>query len=294
MDFEQLKIFITVVDSGSFTKAAELMYISHSTTSRNVSALEEALGARLLDRDSRGLSLTQAGKLLYREGKLLLERTDELERKVRNVESGETGRLSVAGANLFTGEQNELLAAFCSQYPDVVLGIYHNELSSVHSLVGKGEMDIGVTFSYAPLKNPEDFEFRSVAEERFCAVCSENHPLAQKKSVNASELSRENYVGVGEQRSGFARRLEEEIFKNRTEREISSAPTLESLFLQVRNGNGVSLVPYPMAREFGKNCAMIDIEDIDTRFEIVVFWRKDNANPSLQLFTKLLSEKVIN
>ncbi|MFB0920560.1 MAG: LysR family transcriptional regulator [Oscillospiraceae bacterium] len=294
MDFEQLKIFITVVDSGSFTKAAELMYISHSTTSRNVSALEDALGVRLLDRDNRGLSLTQAGRLLYREGKLLLEKTDELESKVRNVESGETGRLSVAGANLVSGEMNELLSDFCSRYTDVILGIYHNELSEVHGLVGKGEMDLGVTFSYALPKNPEDFEFRSVGEEKFCLVCAAAHPLALKKSVRTSELGTERYVGVGEQRSGFSRRLEEEIFKYKPEREVLSVPTLESLFLKVRNGNGVSLVPYPMAREFGKNCAVLDIEDLDSRFEIVVFWRKDNANPSLQLFTKLLSGRVIN
>ncbi len=294
MDFEQLKIFIKVVDSGSFTKAAELMYISHSTTSRNVSALEEALGTRLLDRDSRGLSLTKAGALLYREGKILLEKTEELENKVRNVESGETGNLSVSSVYLFSSELNEIYGAFCSRYPDVVFGIYHNELSEVHNLVGKDEMDLGVTFSYALPKNPEDYEFCGVSEERFCVVCSETHPLALKKSVKASELSRENYVGVGEQRSGFLRRLEDEIFKNKPEREVLSVPTLESLFLQVRNGNGISLVPYPMAREFGKNCATLDIEDVDTRFDIVVFWRRDSNNPSLTLFTKLLGGKVIN
>jgi len=195
---------------------------------------------------------------------------------------------------LFSGELNEMYGAFCSRYPDVVLGIYHNELSEVHSLVGKGEMDLGVTFSYALPKNPEDFEFRVVSEERFCVVCAETHCLALKKSVKASELSRENYVGVGEQRSGFLRSLEEEIFRNKPESEVLSVPTLESLFLQVRNGNGISLVPYPMAREFGKNCAAIDIEDIDTRFNIVVFWRRDNDNPSLPLFKKLLSGAAIN
>lgn len=294
MDFEQLKIFITVVDCGSFTKAAELMYISHSTTSRNVSALEDALGIRLLDRDSRGLRLTQAGRLFYSEGKLLLEKTEELENKVRNAESGETGKLSVASVYLYSGELNKIYGAFCSRYPNVVLGIYHNELSEVHSLVGKGEMDLGVTFSYALPKNPEDFEFRSVAEEKFCVVCSETHTLALKKSVKASELGVESYVGVGEQRSGFARRLEEEVLKNKPEREILSVPTLESLFLQVRNGNGISLVPYPMAREFGKNCAALDIEDVDTRFDIVVFWRRDNNNLSLPLFTRLLTGKTIN
>ena len=291
MDFEQLKIFISVVDSGSFTKAAELLYISHSTTSRNVSALEDTLGVRLLDRDSRGLSLTQAGKLLYREGKLLLDKTEELENKVRNAENGETGKLSVASVYLFSAELNELYSAFCSHYPNVVFAIYHNELSEVHGLVGKGEMDLGVTFSYALPKNPEDFEFQSVAEEKFCVVCSDTHPLALKKSVKASELRRENYVGVGEQRSGFSKKLEENILKNKPQSEVLSVPTLESLFLQVRNGSGISLVPYPMAREFGKNCAFLDVEDVDTRFEIVVFWRKDNNNPSLPLFTKSLTEK---
>ncbi len=291
MDFEQLRIFISVVDQGSFTKAAETMYISHSTTSRNVSALEENLGVRLLERCTRGLKLTEAGNLLYREGKLLLEKTEELERAVRNAESSEKGKISIASVYMFSKELNDLYGEFCSKYPDVVLGIYNHELSEVLSLVGKTEADIGVTFSYALPKNTEDFEFRRVAEERFCVVCAEKNPLALKKSVRADELRTENYVSVGEQRSEFTKRLEEKILKNRPEGETLSVPTLESLFLQVRSGNGVSLVPYPMAREFGKNCAMLDIEDMDTRFDIVAFWRKDNDNPALPFFSKLIEKE---
>ena len=292
MDFEQLSIFIAVVDCGSFTKAAETMYISHSTTSRNVSALEEALGTRLLSRDSRGLKLTEAGKLLYSEGKLLLERTEELEHAVRNVETGERGSVSVASVYLYSKELNELYGEFCSRYPNVVFGIYHHELSEAIGLVGRGEADLGITFSYAFPKNAEDFEFRKVAEERFCVVCSERHPLSSKKKVRAEELRNESYVGVGKQRSGFTKRLEEEILGLKPERPVLSVPTLESLFLQVRRGNGISLVPYPMARELGKNCTVLDIEDVDTRFDIVVFWRKNSDNPSLPLFTKLLSAEM--
>ena len=291
MDFEQLRIFISVVEHGSFTKAAETMYISHSTTSRNVSALEESLGTDLLIRDSRGLKLTEAGGLLFREGKLLLEKTQQLENKVRNVESGETGKLSAASIFLYSSELNELFESFCSKYPDVVLGIYHHELSEVFSLVGKGGADLGVTFSYALPKDTESLEFREVAEEKFCVICSEAHPLAARKSVKAAELRSESYVSVGEQRSGFAKRLEEEVLGNSPENGVLSVPSLESLFLQVRSGNGVSLVPYPMAREFGKNCAVLDIEDVDTLFNVVVFWRKDNRNPSLLLFTKLLTKE---
>ncbi|MEA4895835.1 MAG: LysR family transcriptional regulator [Oscillospiraceae bacterium] len=291
MDLEQLKIFITVVDSGSFTKAAELMYISHSTTSRNVSALEDALGTGLLDRGSRGLSLTPAGKLLYSEGKLLLEEAEELDNRIKSVGRGESGRLSIASASLYSGEMNEIYRDFCSRWPGVVMAVHNNELSEVHSLVAKGEVDLGVTFSYSMPKNRDDFELCDVAEEKFCVVCAETHPLAKRKSVVISELRKESYVGVGEQRSGFARRLEEEAFGEKPEQAAMSAPTLESLFLQVRNGCGISLVPYPMAREHGKNCSLLDVEDADTRFQIVVFWRKDNDNPSLPLFTGLLAEK---
>ena len=149
---------------------------------------------------------------------------------------------------------------------------------------------MGVTFSYALPKDTESFEFYEVAEERFCAVCADTHPLAAKKSVKAAELRGENYVSVGNQRSGFAKKLEEEVLGDRPGSGVLSVPSLESLFLQVQSGHGVSLVPYPMAREFGKNCAALDIEDVDTRFDVVVFWRKDNQNPSLPLFTRLLEK----
>lgn len=85
MDLDQIRIFTAVVEHGSFTRAAEALYISHSTTSRRVSALEESLGVVLLLRNSRGIRLTKAGELLYREGKALLERAEAIRKAVRNA-----------------------------------------------------------------------------------------------------------------------------------------------------------------------------------------------------------------
>ncbi len=292
MDFEQLRIFISVVEHGSFTKAAETMYISHSTTSRNVSALEESLNVKLLIRDSRGLKLTEAGNLLYREGQILLQKAGELETAVQNAGSGASGVLSVASVKLYSRELNNAYREFCSHYPDVVLGIYHHELSEVFGLVNRAEADLGITFSYSLPKELESFEIRKVAQEKCCVIVPQGHPLASKKTVRASELREVSYVSVGLQRSEFTRRLEEEILKDRPMNEILSVPTLESLFLQVRSGNGISIVPYPMALEYGENCSVLDIEDVDTRFDVVAFWRKDNENPSLPLFTELLAQEL--
>lgn len=83
MELEQLRIFVAVAESGSFTKGAKQLYISHSTTSRAISALEEELGQRLLDRDNRILGLTGAGELLLREAKTILASVDGLREQLR-------------------------------------------------------------------------------------------------------------------------------------------------------------------------------------------------------------------
>ena len=86
MDLEKLRIFLAVADCGSFSRGARTLYISHSTTSRAVTALEEELGVRLLERDNRVLGLTPAGQILLEEAKSLLGQADELVRRVRDAE----------------------------------------------------------------------------------------------------------------------------------------------------------------------------------------------------------------
>jgi len=83
MELEQLRIFVAVAECGSFSRGARRLYISHSTTSRAVSALEEELGVRLLERGNRVLGLTAAGETLLQEARTLLERSEQAARRVR-------------------------------------------------------------------------------------------------------------------------------------------------------------------------------------------------------------------
>ena len=88
MELEQLRIFLAVAEEKSFTRGAKKLFISHSTTSRAVSALEEELGTPLLRRGNRVLGLTEAGELLCREGGELLRRAEELTKKVSGTKIG--------------------------------------------------------------------------------------------------------------------------------------------------------------------------------------------------------------
>ena len=83
MDLEKLRIFLTVAECRSFSLGAQRLYISHSTTSRAVSALEEELGVPLIRRDNRVLGLTPAGEILREEARMLLEQAEQAARRVR-------------------------------------------------------------------------------------------------------------------------------------------------------------------------------------------------------------------
>ena len=79
MELEQIRVFIAVAQTGSFSLAARHLFISHSTTSRTVSALEEELGVRLIQREnSRVMGLTPAGKIVLEQGGALLKDAERL------------------------------------------------------------------------------------------------------------------------------------------------------------------------------------------------------------------------
>lgn len=85
MELEQLRVFAAVADEGSFTGAARRMYISHSTVSRTVTALEEELGVRLVERDNRFIALTKAGAVLREEAEHLLSTASAAAARVKAV-----------------------------------------------------------------------------------------------------------------------------------------------------------------------------------------------------------------
>ena len=85
MELEQLRVFAAVADEGSFTGAARRLYISHSTVSRTVTALEEELGVRLVERDNRFIALTKAGAVLREEAGSLLTAASSAAARVKAI-----------------------------------------------------------------------------------------------------------------------------------------------------------------------------------------------------------------
>ncbi len=85
MELSQLRVFAAVAETGSFSKAARALYVSHSTTSRGVAALEEELGVKLIERGNAVFGLTEAGERLLPRAKEILRLADETEEEMRAI-----------------------------------------------------------------------------------------------------------------------------------------------------------------------------------------------------------------
>ena len=143
-----LRYFVKVVETGSFTRAAEAFSVPPSSLSRRISALEDALGARLFKRTTRLVQVTEIGKLYHDQVQDILLRLEESDESVRSYQSRPMGQLRISSMVGF-GERLLLprMDEFRSLYPDIVLDV---SLSDELSALGRDDVDIAIRGGYAP------------------------------------------------------------------------------------------------------------------------------------------------
>ncbi len=143
MDIKQLINFITIVEEGNITKAAQKLHISQPPLSNQLKALEEELGVKLIERGSRKVTLTDVGNLLYKRGKDMVNVFESTLNEVEDFKSGIEGVLkigAVSTCNQFI--PNELISPYAKQYPKVKFELYEGNTYEVVDMIERGIVDI--------------------------------------------------------------------------------------------------------------------------------------------------------
>ena len=145
MDIKQLINFITIVEEGNITKAAQKLHISQPPLSNQLKALEEELGVKLIERGSRKVTLTDVGNLLYKRGKNMVNVFESTLNEIEDFKFGIEGVLkigAVSTCNQFI--PNELICPYTKQYPKVKFELYEGNTYEVIDMIERGIVDIGV------------------------------------------------------------------------------------------------------------------------------------------------------
>ncbi len=145
VDLRKLEALVAVVETGSFSRAAEKIHLTQPTISGHIKALEEYFGLRLFDRHTRSVHPTRAGKLLYDYAKKLLLLYRELEREMAYFKGEKVGKLDLGGSTI-PGQYilPHLIADFRKAYPGISVFLKVGDTEDIIARVREGELELGM------------------------------------------------------------------------------------------------------------------------------------------------------
>jgi DNA-binding transcriptional LysR family regulator len=192
IDVRQLRAFVTVAESGSFTRAAGSLNLSQPALTVQIRKLEEGLGLRLFDRNTRSVALTRSGReLLPALGRILRE-LDGVVAETRQLSTMQRGIVRLAVLPSFaSGVLPEIIADFRRRHAGIGFSIRDVIASRVAELVATGEVDLGLTGG--AVLGP-DLEILLRGTDRMHAVYPEGHALARRSAIGIAELARHPLV----------------------------------------------------------------------------------------------------
>lgn len=241
LQIDEIQALVAVAETGSFRAAADALFISPPALSRRIERLEAALGARLLERTTRRVTLTAVGRQFLEPAQQAL---DNLSAAVQNVQDTTALRRGVVTvASVPSAAQHLLpaaLVAFSQQYPEVRVKVVDEGAQEVLAQVVGGQADFGLNFMGA---QEPGLDFTALCRETYLLAVRSDHRLARRKSIAWSELQQEKLISVS--RTSGNRLLIDNALSRLSQRpvafhEVSHVATLIHL---VRAGLGVGAVP---------------------------------------------------
>ncbi|NOD92112.1 LysR family transcriptional regulator [Ruegeria sp. HKCCD4884] len=194
IDNKHIQSFIRVLDLGSFSKAAQSLNIAQPALSQHVQKLEVALGAKLLERSSRGVTPTAAGREFSGRAREILSLVDSAERRFRAEEQQLFGevRLGLPGS-VCPVLAPELLVRARKQFPEVNLIITELMSGDLADMLREGRMDAAVLFN---VEETEDFSSEPIFVERLHLIGAPDADLLQTGTISACQVSNVPLVGT--------------------------------------------------------------------------------------------------
>ena len=295
MNLNQLRYFVSVAENGSFTKAAVQHYISQTAITQQIHTLEETIGVKLLDRNSRPVSLTPAGKVFLKEAREVLGKMDAALLRTREASTGLEGELRLGYTKGY--EHSDLpkyLRSFHREYPNVLISCYRCDTDMLASGLMNGDYDVIFTWDSTNLRQEESLQLQVVERVPLRVALYANHPLARRSELSRRDLKQENILfmspsGTGESfGDAFYIRLYQQA--GYQPNILLRSNDMESILMMVAAEEGISIVPeYSHPWDVGtENVVFVPLSGEDETEEILIAWRKNDDHPALQHFIQKL------
>lgn len=293
MNLKQLEVFINVAETGSFSKGAEASFITQSTVSQHIFALENEFGLKLLDRTGKGAMLTEAGKLLLDHARHLVDYAREVPAAIGRFKGLEETSLQIAGSSIPAEYLiPSMLPQLIGRFPGITITLLHGDSREVLDKVLAEEVEIGVVGA----RFAEDgLDFVPFITDELVLVAPAAHRWSGRV-IDKDELVTEPFV-MREKGSGTGRTAVKALGKAGIDMEnLQIAAYLgsnEGVKRGVIAGVGVSFVScLSVQKELSQgSLVQIQVQGMQIKREICLVNRKGRElSPGAVAFTAVLSE----
>lgn len=245
MNIDELQAFLAVANQGSFSRAAETLFITQPAVSKRIAALEQALNARLFDRIGHRIELTEAGRALQQHAGHILSAIEDSRRAIANLGGKIGGRLSLATSHhVGLHRLPPVLRSFTRAYPEVQLDLKFMDSEAACRAVEHGELELAIVT--LPDPRHSTLELLPLWEDTLSLVTATDHPLRRKKQITLAELCQ--YPAILPAHGTFTRELIEQRFaaQARSLHVVLETNYLETIKMMVSIGLGWSFLPETM------------------------------------------------
>jgi len=276
MDFDQLEIFLEVARLSSFSRAAEKRFRTQPAISSQIRALEEEVGARLLDRSGGRVSLTVAGKLFFKYAEDTLEQKKSILTAIAETEHVPRGQIVVA-ANEGTCLHilPEVFAQFKRNYPDVAVGIKRADYAKILESVSDLSVDFGVVS--LPVTDNR-LQCVPIHRDELVVITPTGHPLTAKQQITVAEVAEYPLVvpKAGHTRDALDTLFYDRHLKPHYAMELDSSELLKRF---VAADVGVGFIARSNIQEDIRANALsaLTISDAQIRRDLALVFRKDRS-----------------
>jgi len=248
MDIRQLKAFVAIAETRTFTAAAERVHVTQAAISMQIRQLEQEVGLPLFIRTPRRVVLTEAGERLLQRAHLILREHDAALSELAELAGAEHGRLRIGSASGMVSAESlpAILARMKDSHPHAEVTVTSGTSAELVGKILSGELDMA--FVSLPVQ-ARNIETELLSRDQLVAIASPRHPHSDKKVISAFALAGERLI-LGE-RGGNTRRLIDEFFadaglKPTVAMELSRQSAIKNM---VAADMGVGIVPLSTARD---------------------------------------------
>ena len=186
---QQLRILRAVATEKNFTKAADILYISQPSLSKQIKTLEKNLDTLLINRERNTISLTESGAVLLQYSERILALCEESCRALIDLKNGDRGNLTVgASQTIGTYLMPRILALFAQNYPQIDLKVQVNSTRLIAKNIINREIDIAVVGGEISDDLKKNLTIQPFVYDELSLIISKSHPFAKKKKINKEDL----------------------------------------------------------------------------------------------------------